>query len=588
MELAEIEAALGQNLEDLRYWAVYADALEVTQQLERATAIRQALKGPLCEPGPPARPLASVQWYCGHWLAAKVPADKLRSALSQPVARFLQHLIVEEGEGERRELELDQAPATLSQLELRVRSRRALQGADVLLARLQVLRCPELELPRLPDVPALVELEAASLPEPPASPWPRLQRLTLTHLPGLESWPPSLAPSLHTLRLRRPLAFPDLERLLGSPIGRQLRRLELIGSRALVQALQSTPTLWEHLERLVVDDDEGGSGRADGKLQVRTRLGEEGFGGEPTSYLRLAPPATALHISRALRQAARGLELHTEVGWEGEWIQVPRQVVLPLARWMAAREGVGAQVLQLEIVTHGSRLDLDAHALEVTPDGFERRLEFDLTRAEVYFDAEEHGDDDVREVADLFEFAGDLVGELFSHTRTETADFWVPPGWRPDPYALFRASASPRRLTCGSRTLEIEAELGAYVAFRAREGGGLELSPVPELARWVERLLRRHRLEHEPTDPQHPYWADWERLTRSDRLLGSSPGTVPHYKLLSAGRWLLGPEEVENLLRALRKGVEYHQVPPGLEPRYRPLLQWLSGTEAEVEVRVEA
>jgi hypothetical protein len=587
MELTEIEAALGHHLEDPRYWAVYADALEMDQQLERATAIRRALKGPLCEPGPEPGLPVSVQWRFGHWLAARVPVDALEAALSLPAARFLQHLVVEE-KGKRWGLALDRSPPTLSRLELRLRGSSGFEGLERLLGQLEVLCCLTLCAPQLPPAPELVELAVGELGGPPEQLVPRLQVLELARPAGLERWPVSLLPSLHTLRLRKPTSLKVLVELLGSPLGRQLRRLEVSGSWALAQALQLSPALWEHLERLVIDTDEQGAGGESPRMRVRQRVRPERYGPEPVFYLGLAPPATPLQLARALQGAAEALELQLERVGEGAWISVPEQVALPLARWMAAHEGLSAQVLQVTSLVLGARLDLDVQAREITPDGFERPLELDLTRASLYYDSEqEDGDDSTRYEEDLFDVAGELFAELFAYTSTADALFWVSASWRPDPYALFRASASPRQLLAGARALPLDPELGAYLAFRARAGGALELAPVPELGRWVERLLRRHRLEREPEDPQAPYWADWERLTRSDRLLGAGPGTVPHYKLLAPGRWLLGPEEVETLLRALRRSVDHHCCPPELEPRYRQAIEWMSGSRGELEVRVE-
>jgi hypothetical protein len=604
VDLAPLEETLSQHLDDPRFWAVYADALAESQPGSlRASAVRQALQGGPGTPGIPYEPQQlEVDWHYGHWRAVRVTGSlPLRRVLEHNNARFLVHLLLPLRQ--QYGLEGLRLPRTLQHL--------ALEGTDrwpdlgelgALGPQLRELRAPGLSLEALSGVPQLARLELDMLSGC-SAPCPSLRSLSV-HAPGLPSLlalEPSLVPALDTLVVRGDLERDSLWALLSSPLGQQLRRLEVCGSGLSIQ-LAERPQLWAHLAQLVVNDDTEGA-PALPRLCVRRELEVEldpnqGF------CLRLPPPCTPLAAARAVQAASEelGLRLEGQLDRAVDGLLLPQEVVFPMARLLAARERVAVHVIE------------GATTTEFTPEGLIRRIssgfspwapgersfvaevpEYDLERSELEADLhvvekverdDDYGDYDSSSEDDRWEDEPTFLGSR--------PDVWVPRDWQPDPLAHapsmphFPRSLRPVNLGTGQpegAPLPLEDSLGSYVCWRAFAACLLEELPLPEVSRWTTRMLRRHRLEEEPSEPGHPFWQDWRSVSVQERSMRASVGQLPAYKLASPGRWILDGPEARLLASALRQRIPHHTPPEGHRPGLAALVELLSaGRPLEVTV----
>ncbi|HHO54178.1 MAG TPA: hypothetical protein ENK18_25735 [Deltaproteobacteria bacterium] len=588
MELAAIERILADDPTDREAWAVYADALATTRAGEiRARAIVEALQGggPPTDPellGPARDPeQVLVGWRCGFWSAAWVRSKRTElplagrgralEVLQHPSARLLSHLVVSVEELIPETLEA--IPASLRRLDLSTLILGAQIGLEPLapiLRRLETLcvhagvrELASLDAPRLSRLilsGAHPGLEAAELPA--------LEVLELhqADMEGLARLHPRAVPRLHTLRLgSRAHPSAAISGLLSSPLGQQLRHLEVTGASALVELL-AEPRRWAHLEEVVVDLDAVPRERpAVGRLRLR----RWSYGRD--RYLRLAPGGLWLELARALDQAARDLGVRPPGLLLADWISVPSELALGLAQRTAVLADRRTWLLQVELSEleeqgRVTEIHLDRSLLQIHPDGRIEGIEDEITREEISCYAS-HSEEDLGHMD-----RGWLEEELWSGLEVAQDAMSVPVGWRPDPSLLApRCEHRPRRFEGAGSSLELEPSLGAYLVWRLRESGVLEPSDAPELGRWTRRLLRRHDLEVEPGPEHLAYWEDWAALTEGERARrAAQPGRVPSFKLAAPGRWILAEGEGALLAEALRQPILYHVIPDGLsEPLAR-------------------
>jgi hypothetical protein len=576
VDLAPLEEALAQNLDDPRFWAVYADALAEAQPgSPRALAVQKALAEGSRTPGVPYEPQQiEVDWHYGHWRAVRVLGSlPLRRVIEHVHARFLLHLVLRSSE------QLDLAHARLPRTLERLDIEEAGQWDDMVLlgplgAQLRELRMPELLLGELSGAPALLRLQLRTL-EAWRGPLP-LRHLSLeaAALPRLLELDPAAVPALDTLTVRWDILSEDLLELLSSPLGRQLRRLEVRGDDLAEYAAQQ-PELWAHLELLTVD---GSGDNAPAMPRLRGRQPMEVEPEPQRSFcLRMPPPITALGVVRAVEAAGEALGLSMELRREGAdvGLLLGQAVVFPLARMLAARERTPVQVIQGFLAT------------DFTPEGLVRRgtlgaspwtrpvssavlaiSEYDLERSELEADLHVVEEDDHSQ--DDYDSGSEEDWETEPEFEGSQPSVWVPVDWQPDPLAYapslphFPRSLLPVSLASGQPEgdpLPLEDSLGSYVCWRAFAACLLEEVPLPDIERWTARMLRRYRLEQEPNEHNHAYWHDWRRVSLQERSMPASPGRVPAYKLSSPGRWILDGPECRLLASALRQRIPHHTPP---------------------------
>lgn len=166
----------------------------------------------------------------------------------------------------------------------------------------------------------------------------------------------------------------------------------------------------------------------------------------------------------------------------------------------------------------------------------------------------------------LRSFCADAAHEVMSPlidpgVPTRSFRLRPPRGWQaPDRFTLAQRdgalqSRGALSLEAGGQRFSPPPASLPMVLFRWSEGGALDNDlPRPDLARWAERLLRRHGLAAPPAEGDAPYaqWAtDWERLTRADRAAVGAGGRVPRWKLVEPGSWILSPAECALLAERL-------------------------------------
>lgn len=599
MELAAIEAILMLDPTDRETWAVYADALATLgADGARARAIHEALQGggPPTDPallGPVEPGKIEVEWRFGFWLGAWVRAAsdptatkaRILEVLRHPSARLLSYLRMAQ-------LGLDAEvaaamPASLRRLDLlSVGQRKAqLDVLEPILAALEVLvihpGLSSLSGLRAPGLSRLVLRGAHPGLSEARLPALEILELEAPDLRELARLHPQAAPQLRTLRLGSRRTPPgQLLELLRSPLGQQLRHLEVEGSAALDE-LSREPRAWAHLERVVVDLPHLSRERpATGRMRLR----RSSF--SLRHYLRLAPGASRLTLARVLERAAIELGVRAPGVRLGDWLLLPDGLALPLARRVALLADHPARLLQVDIseIEEGGRvttLFLDRSLLEIHPDGKIEGIEDEMTREDISYSASD-SESDLRH-ADDREW---LYEELWHGLEVCTESMSVPVGWGPDPFLLARSpSCLPQGLEGPGGRIELDRALATYLIWRSEALGVLEPAEAPQLGRWTRRLLRRHGLESAP-DPDHPYWADWAELTSTERAQrATGPGRIPSFKLTVPGRWVLVPQEREVLCDALQQPIPHHERAAELTPVLSRLIGFL-GEDGLIEVIV--
>lgn len=556
----ELRQALSEDPADPQLWAVYADVrLARDPRDPQGLAITRSLSGQPPDPGAlgildPDE--VAIGWHRGLWRAAVLRSARptpgggswTAAVLAHPAAALLRRL----------ELPIDaldpaalaEAPPSLRELVLTTTGAALPSLAEVgpLLQRLELL---EIRGPLAHLGGGAARLRRLVIGEV-----RRTTALSMPHLEVLEvggiqlrllseALQPQDVPALRSLILRGRAPPEQLRRLLASPAGQQLQRLELETGQAL-PALLDDPDAWRHLSTVLVDLALGEERRVppSPRLRVRHAAPQQ----EPIVFLRLQPPATAVELAHALEQGCADLGVRIEPPPLADWLSVPDELAERLAHRVAIRAGV--PVHRLVLVVSGSPwASVGAWAREVGPDGSEQPIHFDLSRRTVSASP-------LREAPPTRD---ELIATFWDGLQTAVVRCWLPVGWRPDPYELVPPMRiGPRELQRGRERLQLPLEVAGYLAWRAGAAEVLQLMPAPDLGRWTRRLLRRHQLLRLP-DEDHAYWDEWRRLTHAERARTAEDARkIVSYKLLAPGRWLLVDPEPQLLSTALRDQLAHH------------------------------
>lgn len=573
---------LADDPTDRQRWSVYADALLSSDPrdpwglaicaclADQRPELTSAMLGPAADPD-----RLDVAWRMGLWQAAWVRPSGLarpgqvRTALRHPSAVLLERLVVpqsalggdalEHAPCALRSLELLEGPGPLDpavlapiagQLQQLVLHgpARALRGLVApALRRLSLHDCsrlPELQLPAL-EVLELDQIDPLTLPELPVE--------------GL--------PALHTLAIRSSAEPVALEALLRAPWTQQLRRLEVRGPQELVEL----GALGRHLQLLVIDAP-GGARTSLPHVRLRSALEPHG-----ETLVRLSPPTTPLQQALALQQAAQQLGMRLDPAQlpRAAWLSVPEDLGAALAGAMASGSRQPAQRVEVEGIEerHDYTQRLVLRVFEHHPDGRCLPTEIPLSRREWL----QHPDLNAYE-HDSSPHLDDLYEALWSELDLVQIALWSPRRWRPDPYGLARPAPSwPTELSRAGQRHPLQPQLARYLAWRLRVSGLWHPTDPPDLSRWSRRLLSRHRLGA-PPPRSHPYWADLEQRTQTERSVEvPAHHAIPSFKLGAVGRWILTERESRWLWEALAESLADHEPPAELLEGYEAVIDFLGG-----------
>lgn len=577
MEIEAIESALADNLDDTRFWSVYGDALlSVDPDSMLARAIAAELRGEPSLPGDSPQAGAEVEWWMGHWRAARFGPELSdpTELLSLRTARLLRHIIAHTSALPTvLPAPFGRAPRTLVRLDLYGRAAPLLVEP----ATLRELRAAGTAL-QIRRADRLVHLDAASIALA-TDALPALRSLVLRGdlEASAEALRPERLPALERLSI---LSSPSdlLLGILASPLGGSLARLEIAGHGDL-DFLREVVRQNPHIT-VVVD----GHLPPEAPRGVLSRRPDH----RGMSYLSLAEPGTPLQLARAIESLLEGLEIRVEpTRTLSEWRGLPSSLAQPLARALAARIGLPVYLMRYDFShdpgseERAERLDLQIETIALWPDGDLRPVSLPIGRAEIYYESESD-EDDVRGAEEL------LVEQLWEDIEVEEDALYIPAGFRLDPYdTAQRAKAVPVEIQTLDGARPLDPELGAYIVWRAQVLGLLSRQEPPDLSRWTERLLRRHRLDRPPDDPGHPYFADWQRATLEERTRAPSGGGIAGYKLRHEGTWILSPPEGELLISALTAPIDGHR-PPAAAAQCQALALWLGPSPSEITLLVAA
>lgn len=302
--------------------------------------------------------------------------------------------------------------------------------------------------------------------------------------------------------------------------------------------------------------------------------------------LRPVPPDDGLHAyltDLGLKKASTGRNLVSlTLLAEGAVVIDDPQGTFPfraLARRLAAGTGRAVDVYRAE----GEAFEAEEEGLRVSVDWSRFTASADGSFAAINQGEETHTptEEDGRNLRALsLQYTGETLGTLIAAPIDDPpvwTQTWRLPDTPLDPWLDERLAPGAATVWhVGTTTIDLDGPCTAYLAWRVESVGRLDRDQgAPDLARWRERLLRRHGNAAAPG-----FVEDWDRLTRADRAKRSTrDGHLPAWKLLGGHGVFEGPELgwLRESFATLPGG---HQIPAAFKASVDAILTALNGAVA--------